>query len=121
MTLVIVQGVGATAQTPVKIQFAKGKSSATVKGRTGSSGTHYTLRAKGGQVLILDLSPRTKVGLKVEINGTDGYVNLLRKQKGGHYEIGLEEGGEYQIFVGSTDQKPVSFTLTVGVRKMKDI
>lgn len=119
--LVIAYTAAAFAQTIKQIQFEKGKSSATVKGNTGSSGTYYAIRAKGGQVLILDLSPTAKVGIKVEIDGTDGYVNLLREQKGGHYEIGLEESGEYTILVGSTTGKPVPFTLTVKVRKMRDI
>ena len=121
MTSVIIYGVQANAQTIIPVQFAKGKSSASVKGNTGNSGIYYTIRARGGQVLLLDLSPAVNVGVKVEIDGTDGYVTLLREKKGGHYEIGLEESGEYKIFVGSTNQKPIPFMLTIGVRKMKDI
>ena len=47
-----------SAQTPRRIQFAKGKSSATVKGSTGKYGTTYVIRAKSGQKLVLMLSPK---------------------------------------------------------------
>ena len=109
------------AQTVKQIQFAKGKSSATVKGNTGSYGAYYAIRAKSGQVLVLDLSPNKQVGIRVETETTDGQVILLRQELGGHYEIPLEESGEYTILVGSTNGKPVPFTLTVKVRKMRDI
>lgn len=121
LVLVFAYTVAAFAQTVKQIQFEKGKSSATVKGNTGTSGTLYAIRAKSGQVLVLDLSPTTKVGIKVETEGADGQEVLLREEKGGHYEIGLEESGNYTIFVGSTNQKPIQFTLTVKVRKMRDI
>ena len=97
------------------------ESSALVKGSTGDSGATYVIRANGGQVLVLDLSPRAGVGIKVSLEGSDGLAVLLREERGGDYEVGLEETGDYTIFIGSTTGKPTSFVLSVKTRKMKDI
>lgn len=79
------------AQTPKRIQFAKGKSSTVIKGMTGNNGIGYVLRARSGQKLILVLSPANAVGVKVETTGRYGPMILLREAHGGHYEIGLGE------------------------------
>lgn len=121
IALAFIYGVQANAQTPQRIQFAKGKSSATVKGNTGSYGVTYVVRAKSGQKLVLNLTPTKQVGIKVETEGADGAMVLLREERGGTYEIGLEESGDYTIFIGSTNNKPVSFTLTVKITKLADI
>lgn len=111
----------AKAQTEKRILFAKGKSSAVVKDTTGGYGANYVIRAESGQKLVLDLSPTTKVGIKVEFDGTYGEMVLLREEKGGHYEIGLEESGDYTIFVGSINKMPIRFNLTVRISKLADI
>ena len=111
----------ASAQAEKRIAFARGKSAATVKGNTGGSGVFYVIRAKRGQMLTIDLGPAAKVGVKVETNGRYGHSTLLREERGGRFEVGLEEAGDYTIFVGSLSGKPVPFTLTVGVRKLADI
>ena len=109
------------AQAPKRIQFAKGKSSAVINGTTGSNGVSYIVRAKSGQNLILNLTPAAKVGIKVEMNGRFGETVLLREEKGGTYEIGLEETGDYVIFIGSNDNKSVSFTLNIKTGKLADV
>lgn len=114
-------GGAVKAQTTKRINFGKGKSSAVVQGNTGSYGVTYVLKAKSGQKLILKLSPTSKVGIKVETDGRYGHTVLLREEKGGSYEVGLEESGEYTIFVGSSNSKPIQFTLTIQIRKLTDI
>ena len=108
-------------QSPQRIQFGKGKSSATVNGTTGKYGVTYVIRARSGQKLVLDLAPAATVGIKVKTNGSYGEMVLLREESGGHYEVGLEETGDYTIFVGSTSSKSEPFTLKVGVTRMSDI
>ena len=108
-------------QTEKRIAFAKGKSSAVVKGNTGQYGTYYVVRAKQGQMLTLDVSPSARVGVKVETNGRFGHSVLLREEHGGRFEIGLEEAGDYTIFVGSLNGKPVPFNMKVSIRKLADI
>ncbi|HEX8251338.1 MAG TPA: hypothetical protein VF599_24410 [Pyrinomonadaceae bacterium] len=120
-TFAFIGGIYAKAQSVKRIQFAKGKTSATVKGSTGAYGVTYVVRAKSGQKLVLNLTPSQKVGIKVETKGRFGETVLLREERGGSYEVGLEESGDYTVFIGSIDNKPVSFTLTVKITNMTDI
>ena len=112
------QGFG---QGATRIQFAKGKNAATVQGSTGSYGKTYVVRARSGQKIVLTITPRTGVGVKVETNGSYGEQVLFREERGGTYEIGLEETGDYTIFLGSTNGKPAAFTMTVKITKLADI
>ena len=112
---------GGNGQTPQRIQFAKGKSSATVRGTTGQNGTSFLVRARSGQNLILTLGPSANIGVKVEKDGRYGHSVLLREERGGTYEIGLEESGDYTIFIGSKDGRSRAFTLSVQVTHMTDI
>ena len=116
-----IAAVGASAQAAKRIEFAKGKSSATVAGSTGAYGVTYVVRARSGQKIVIDLDPVSNIGIKVETDGTDGHQVLLREERGGHYEVGLEESGDYTIFLGSTTGKPVSFKLTIKITKLADI
>jgi len=120
-TLFIFAVQNVSAQTETRIQFEKGKSSATVKGSTGANGVYYVVRAKSGQKLIVTLTPTSNLGIKIETEGADGHAVLLREERGGTYEVGLEESGDYTIFIGSINHKSVPFTLTVKITKMTDI
>ena len=119
ITFVLNFGILANAQTVKRIQFAKGKTSAIVKGNTGNYGVFYDLRVRGGQKMILNLSPSSKVGVKVEVK--EGAVVLLREERGGTYTVYFEESGDVSIFVGSNSGKPVPFILTVKITNMTDI
>ena len=116
-----IAAVDSSAQMPKRIEFAKGRSSATVNGSTGSYGVTYVVRARSGQKIVVDLDPASGVGIKVETENTDGQQVLLREERGGHYEIGLEEGGDFTIFIGSTKGRSVSFKLTIKITKLADI
>lgn len=109
----------AQAQTVKRIQFAKGKTSATVRGNTGSGGVYYELRVKGGQKMTLNLAPAAAVGIKVEAGG--GTEVLLREERGGSYELYFEESHDITIFVGSRSGRSAAFTLTVKITRMTDI
>jgi len=111
----------ASAQEPTRIQFAKGKNAATVQGTTGKYGTSYVVRARSGQKIVVTLTPQTGVGIKVDTNGSYGEQVLPREEKGSTYEVGLEETGDYTIFLGSTNGRSAAFTLTVKIVKMTDI
>src|SRR5215204_4771603 len=119
VALIFSNGSGANAQTVKRIQFAKGKSSATVRDNTGTTGVYYDLRVKGGQKMVLNLSPAARVGIKVEKDG--GGEVLLREERGGSYVLYFEEGGDISIFVGSLSGKPVAFTLSVSITRITDI
>lgn len=115
VTLAFIGSIQAAAQSLKRIQFAKGKSSATVKGTTGFYGVTYVVRARSGQKLVLDLTPAGGVGIKIETENADGEAVLLREERGGTFEVELEESGNYTIFIGSTGSRPVSFTLSVRI------
>ena len=61
------------------------------------------------------------MSIKVETTGADGQQVLLREERGGTYEVGLEQSGDYTIFIGSTSGRSVNFTLNVSITKMTDI
>jgi len=109
----------APAQT--RIQFAKGKSSATIKGTTGEYGITYVVRARSGQKLNLKLDPSTGIGIKVEKDGSYGHEVLLREEAGGSFEVGLEESGDVTVFIGSTSGRSKPFTLTITITRLTDI
>jgi hypothetical protein len=69
----------------------------------------------------LNLSPAQKVGIKVETRGRYGTAVVLREERGGTFVVGLEESGDYTIFVGSTTGKTVSFALSVKIERLTDI
>jgi hypothetical protein len=119
VTLFFANGFEAKAQIGKRIQFAKGKSSATVKGTTEKYGSYYNLRVKGGQKLLLNLSPARGVGIRVE--RADGSELFLRQEHGGIHEVYFEEGGEISILLGSINGKSVPYTLTVKITRMTDI
>ena len=110
-----------SAETGERIQFAKGKSSTVIKGVTGRDGVTYIIRAKSGQNLVFNLKPTSNVGIKVETDGKYGHAVLLREERGGTYGVGLDETGDYTIFIGSTNHKSIPFTLTVKTTKLTDI
>jgi opacity protein-like surface antigen len=121
ITILFLAVISASAQDAKRIQFAKGKSSATVSGATGAYGVTYVVRARSGQKIVLKLTPVNGVGIKVETDGQDGQQVLLREERGGTYEVGLETTGDYTIFIGSTGGRSVNFSLTVSITKMTDI
>ncbi len=105
-----------SAQTENRIQFPKGKSSKIVKGITGTNGVYYNLGAKAGQKVIITLTPESGIGIKVEKGANEV---LLREEKGGTYEIGLDRSGDFSIFLGSINGKSKAYTMTVTITKMK--
>lgn len=119
LTMSFAQGV--SARTPERIQFAKGKSSATVQARTGTEGVTYVVRAMSGQKLILKLKPASGIGIKVETDGREGQTVLLREEKGGTFELGLDESGDYYLFVGSVNHQSLPFTLTIKITNLADV
>jgi hypothetical protein len=121
LVFAFIYGTQAKAQAPKRIQFAKGRSSAVIKGITDNYGIIYVVRARSGQKSVLDLTPVSNIGIKVETEKAAGEMVLLREEKGGIYEIVLEENGDYTICIGSTNNKPVSFTLTVSITKLADL
>ncbi|MEP7075278.1 MAG: hypothetical protein ABI878_05665 [Acidobacteriota bacterium] len=113
--LSVVQSV--SAQDSQRIQFERGKNSATIKGTTGEYGVSYVVTAKAGQKIAVALTPASGIGIKIDTDN-GGYV-LLKEERGGSYEVDLDQDGDYEIFVGSTNHRSKAFTLVVKITKAK--
>jgi hypothetical protein len=58
---------------------------------------------------------------KVETVGRFGEMVMLRAEQGGHYEVGLlEESGDLHDLHRFDQGRPVSFTLTIAIKKLAD-
>jgi hypothetical protein len=117
--VVLFAAQSSSAQTDTRIKFGKGQSSTIVNGVTGMDGASYVIRLKGGQKMILNLTPATGAGIKVEADRMYGHVVLATGKKGGNYIAYTDEPGDCTIFIGATKHRSIPFTLAVTVVKMK--
>lgn len=113
--------VPAQADTTQQVQFAKGKSSATIKGTVkGGDEANYVLRANGGQTLNVDLKASKGAAFFSVLPPSGPPALFDGMQDGNHYSGTLPSDGEYKIVVylkGAAKESgnPVSFTLNVGI------
>lgn len=115
----------APAAAPVKarrIQFAKGRSSGTVRGTVhGYDGVRYVLRAKAGQTLTPAV--RGNVYLNVYAPGTtpETAEAIYNSSSDGLHAVNLPEDGDYLLLVyqmrsAAREHSKVPFTLNLSVR-----
>lgn len=115
----------AAAATPIEtrpIQFAKGASSATVKGTIkGDQTVDYTLRARAGQIMSVKLATRHSANyFNVLPPGSDGVAIFVGSSGGNEWSGALPTDGEYTVRVylmrsAARRNESASYTLTVGV------
>lgn len=105
-----------------QIQFAKGKTSASVSGTVkGHDDMDYVLRAKAGQTLTVDFKGGKGANyFNVLPPGSSGEAIFVGSSEGDHFKGTLPKDGEYTIRVylmgaAKTSDKPVNFTLKVGI------
>ena len=104
------------AQTDKRIQFAKGKNSATVKGvfTKPNSGESYLLGVKARQKLTVNFEPDSGAAMPVVQVSTPGKNGkTVLDESFGEFEIDLETSGEYTIFVGCAKRCRYSLTVTI--------
>lgn len=104
------------------IKFAKGASSATVKGSIkGDKTIDYALRAKAGQQMAVSLkSGHSAAYFNVLPPGSKGEAIFIGANEGSDYKGALPADGEYRIRVflvraAARRGEKADFTLTVGV------
>jgi hypothetical protein len=103
------------------VQFAKGKSRATIKGSvTGNQTVDYTLRAAAGQTMTVKLSGRSTVYHNVLPPGSTGEALFVGSRDGDNSSTMLPASGEYTIRVYQMGQAKSSgqrsnFTLEVAI------
>ena len=103
------------------VQFAKGKSGATIKGSlTGDQTVDYTLRAAAGQTMTLNLSGVSSVNFNVLPPGSTGEALFVGSRDGNRSTTTLPTSGEYTVRVyqmgnAASSGKRSNFTLDVAI------
>lgn len=103
------------------VQFAKGKSGATIKGTiTGDQTLDYTLRAAAGQTMTVKISGSPSVNFNVLPPGSAGEALFVGSRDGNRATTTLPASGEYTIRVyqmgnASSSGKRSNFTLDVAI------
>jgi len=103
------------------VQFAKGKTGATIKGSIrGDQSVDYTLRAPAGQTMTVKLSGGSTVYHNVLPPGSTGEALFVGSRDGAKSTTPLPASGEYTIRVyqmgqASSSGKRSSFTLDVAI------
>lgn len=104
------------------IQFAKGSSGASVNGRiTGDETVDYTLRAKAGQTLQVNLKADSSMAyFNVLPPGSTGEAIFIGSTLGDTFEGNLEQDGEYTVRVyqmraGARRGESANYTLTTRI------
>ena len=124
----LLTSIAFTAEAAKPIQFAKGKSSASVSGKVqGSDYVDHVLRASAGQTMTVDFKAgKGAAYFNLMPPGGTGETPALfnGSMDGNHYKGTLPSDGDYTIRVylmgGAKDSnKPVSYTLKVGIPATK--
>lgn len=106
----------APAQVERRVRFARGRTSAVLKGKiVNGEGVVYVLGAGRGQTLIANVSttsPNHDVVFSIE--GPDG-AGLMEDVDTG-FTGTLPKTGDYRISVGAIESQNASFTLEVTIR-----
>ena len=103
------------------VQFAKGRSGATIKGSiTGDQTLDYTLRAAAGQTMTVKLSGGSSVNFNVLPPGSTGEALFVGSRDGNVSTTTLLASGEYTLRVYQMGQaassgKRSNFTLDVAI------
>ena len=105
-----------------QMQFAKGKTSASVSGKiTGNDSMDYVIRASAGQTMTVDFKAgKGAAYFNVLPPGSTGEAIFVGSSEGNHFKAALPSDGDYTIRVylmgGAKDSgKPVNYTLKVGI------
>ena len=122
----VLTGAAFTAEAAKPIQFAKGKSSASVSGKIkGSDDVDYTLRASAGQTMTVDFkASKGAAYFNVLPPGSTGDAIFIGSSEGNRFQAVLPSDGDYTIRVylmggAKASDKPVSYTLKVGIPAAK--
>jgi hypothetical protein len=124
----VLTGTALTAEAAKPIQFAKGKSSASVSGKIkGSDDVDYTLRASAGQTMTVDFkASKGAAYFNVLPPGSTGEAIFVGSNEGNNFKAVLPCDGDYTIRVylmggAKASDKPVSYTLKVGIPAAKPV
>lgn len=101
--ILILSGAHLVAQT--RINFRRGSSSATVRGKIGSKGySEYVINGRAGQVLSIGIT-----------SGSGAVVVNAGTASGKSFSVDMT-GGDHLLSIVNTGSRATSYTLTVSIR-----
>ncbi len=99
----ILSGADLMAQT--RINFRRGRSSATVSGKIGARGyREYVLSGRAGQLLSIEIT-----------SGNGAVIVNAGTASGKSFSLDMT-GGDHMLSIVNTSGRPTSYTLTVSIR-----
>ena len=105
--LIIIGMMDSAAFSQTRIRFAKGKSSATVKGTLSSNGNRtYIVNAKRGQRMTVRVN--SKAPIDIYVNDDTGLFD------GG--TVDLEKSGDHKISIHNENSRSTTYSLYVEIR-----
>ena len=88
-----------------RIRFARGKSSATVRGPIGPNGyLEYVVNGRAGQVMTIEIT-----------SGNGAVIINAGSASGKSFSIDMT-GGDHELSVVNTGRRATNYTLTVSIR-----
>ena len=99
------------AQT--RIKFARGKSSATVRGTLAADETReFALKVRFGQTLSVRMTPASN-DIAVEVSNNDGHIFWVSN---GFGKVVIDENGDYYIVIKNSGRDATRYSMIVTVR-----
>lgn len=104
------------AQREIRIRFAKGRTTAIVKGSVKNyERQDYLLGARAGQTLNANVASRCK-SMYLEVYGPDTANLTLDTRESKSVSLELPDDGDYKVRVQEQDGKVCPYTLEVNIR-----
>jgi hypothetical protein len=119
----LILAIPASAQQQTVVAFAKGASSATLKGSIkGDKDHNYVVDARAGQTLMVDFKPtNASAYFNILAPGSNGEAMFVGSSGGNHFSGPLTVSGKHSIQVylmrnAARRNETANYTLTVGVK-----
>ncbi len=100
-----------SAQT--RIEFARGKSSATSRGTLAAGETReFAFKVRFGQTLSVRLTPASN-DVRVEVSNYNGHVFWVNN---GFGKVVIDENGDYYVVIKNSGRAAIRYSMIVTVR-----
>lgn len=110
--VLIVFSFAESSSAQTRIRFARGKSSATLRGTLAADETReFALKVRFGQTLSVRMAPFIN-DVRVEVSNYNGHVFWVE----GFGKVVVDENGDYYVVMANDGRKAIKYTLTVAAR-----
>jgi hypothetical protein len=111
--VLVVFSVADSSLAQTRIKFARGKSSATVRGTLAADETReFALKVRFGQTLSVRMTPAGN-NIDAEVSNYNGHVFWVENGSG---KVVIDENGDYYIVIKNSGRAATRYSLTVTVR-----